>query len=127
MHRRMKKGILKFWLFLMIFYQTEIHEFLALPFFFHHYYETLQTHSNVSLIEFLEEHYIENAHHEPEHAKLPFKVHFYSLYSNFIGSDLLVSLKMKVIPPIYLKIPLLFENSTNEKFLNTIWQPPKHV
>lgn len=123
----MKKGILKFWLFLMIFYQTEIHEFLAFPFFFHHYYETLQIHSNQSLIEFLEEHYLENSHHEPEHEKLPFKVHFYSLYSNFIGSDLLVSLKMKIIPPIYLKIPPLFENSITEKFLNTIWQPPKHV
>lgn len=123
----MKKGILKFWLFLMIFYQTEIHEFLAIPFFFHHYYETLQTEPQTSFWDFFEEHYLENTHQEPEHQKLPFKAHNYSFFVHFIGADILFPLKITVIKPNFYKIPHFFQSITYNFYLNSIWQPPKHV
>ncbi len=111
----------------MIFYQTEIHEFLAFPFFFHHYYETLQSQPQTSVWDFFEEHYLENSHHEPEHQKLPFKFHSNTLFVSFISTDILQSLKITLVNQIFYKIPLFFESEVPTLFLVTIWQPPKHV
>lgn len=111
----------------MIFYQTEIHEFLAIPFFFHHYYETLQSQPQTSFWDFLEEHYLENSHQEPEHQKLPFKFHNNTLFVSFIGSDLLQPVKISLFNQNFYKIPLFFESRLPTLFLDTIWQPPKHV
>ncbi len=126
-HFAMEKGILKFWLFLMIFYQTEVHEFLAIPFFFHHYYETLQYQPQTSIKNFFEDHYLENSHQEPEHQKLPFKFHNHTLFVSFIGSDIFQPLKITLVNQNFYKVPHFFESGIPILFLDTIWQPPKHV
>ncbi|GIV43003.1 MAG: hypothetical protein KatS3mg035_0126 [Bacteroidia bacterium] len=122
----MKKGILRLWLMLMVFYQTETHEFFALPFFFHHYYETIDSQPNTSIWDFWKDHYLENSHQESEHQKLPFKAHFYTLFTHFIPSDL-SPLKITFIHSDGFKIPIFLEKTFLSLFIDTIWQPPKHV
>ncbi len=119
----MKRGLLKIWLYLIVFYQTEIHELIYLPLLVQHYFETVQTKPQTHFLDFIVDHYFDCTHQDPvKHSQLPFQTtHTYppSLL-NLSTFDLIIFNLDKLF-----RIPIYLEISFQGDFSNSIWQPPR--
>ena len=124
-----KKIIATFLLFGFLSTYTSLMEILRLPIFIHHYLEHVEW-NNLSLIEFLNEHYTTQIQHpddeDHDHENLPFKSIYQSPHFlvTFLTFNDIVILNKNICLPSNKKT---FFNQ--EKYLSTyfssIWQPPR--
>ena len=124
----MQRVIAIIFLFSFLFSGTEMHELLKIPHLLSHYVEHAQESKEISLINFLKEHYngAENSHHDTHKDKgcLPFqgKEHVNPMNTLILNSTtIIVFQKVKSPEKKVISFPKNFISSFN----GSVWQPPK--
>lgn len=126
----MKRLAAIFFLFTLLFANTQFGEILKLPMLVHHYIEHEQLEPKVSLIDFLIEHYANPSQHRDyahhHHDNLPLK-----------SANCHLSNVISIVPEIFTELAEneLFLDQLNlstyrnhpytNKYVDQIWQPPR--
>jgi hypothetical protein len=113
-----------------LFSTTELHQLLKLPVVFEHFAEHQQKNKNISLLQFLDMHYMHGSPKDKDYSddmKLPFKTadNCISLVSPVVIPRLAHTLENHVvhIPEKEMHIPK--DELIPAAYLSRVWQPPK--
>lgn len=127
----MKRFMIISFLFIFLSTNTVFSELFKLPELIHHYIEHRESEKNVNLsfIDFLTEHYSENAHHTHKHnnhEKLPFKtLDFHLTHVISIVPQTNNSFPIIVLVNLKLKKSFQYRYGYSNAYLENIWQPPR--
>ena len=127
----MKKISTIFFLSIYLLSTTEAHQLLKLPVVFMHFQEHRQENKNISLLEFLDMHYMHGSPLDNDHERdmqLPFKTTNCCL-STIATAYLPLLVQYSITAPVqnsnknesFLKPPFI-----HSSYLSKIWQPPKY-
>lgn len=126
----MKKITAIFFLVVYIFSTTEAHQLFKLPVIFEHYAEHQQENSQITLLEFLDMHYLHGSPKDKDYGRdmqLPFKT-TNDCVSSVLPAFVPTTLQFTLLPPMEVTTQKVF--ITKDPFilcsyLANIWQPPK--
>jgi hypothetical protein len=106
---------------------TELSQLVKLPSLVEHYIEHKEKQSDLSLWEFLSMHYTQNANHDTNHEKLPFKSHNGCINMVVIAfiSNNFESISVNAVYTENKTTIAYSEKFSTSSFLSSIWQPPK--
>jgi len=127
----LKKSFTIFLLFFYLISFTELKEFFKFPILIEHYFEHQVSNKNLTLLNFLANHYSKDTSKFPDFKKdmkLPFKSHENCIGSSIIGyfPHHLFSIDFNLNNCVENVSPSIFnEIIYSSSFLSTIWQPPK--
>lgn len=127
----MKRFMVISFLFIFLSTNTVFSELFKLPELIHHYLEHRENEkdNNLTFINFLTEHYSENAHHTHKnnnHEKLPFKtLDFHLAHVISIVPQTNSSLPIIVLVNPKLKKSFQYQYDYSNAYLESIWQPPR--
>ncbi|MBS1667992.1 MAG: hypothetical protein JST58_11505 [Bacteroidetes bacterium] len=127
----MKKGITIFFLAIYLLSTTEAHQLLKLPVVFMHFQEHRQENKNLSLLQFLDMHYMHGSPRDKDYDRdmqLPFKTTSCCL-STITTAYVPLQVQYAILAPIldssktpsFAKPPFI-----PSSYLSKIWQPPKY-
>ncbi len=114
-------------LLVLAFHQTELHQILKLPILVEHYYEHREWDKDITLFEFLKEHYLHDkidADYQRD-MQLPFKSDHCMLASSPLVVPEGVSFRNPIPETVDFTFPKIERNLKPSGFLEDIFRPPK--
>ncbi len=124
----MQRLIAILFLFSFLFSGTEMHELFKIPHLFSHFIEHTTESKEISLLDFLKEHYngTENSHHDTHKDKgcLPFqgKEHVNPMNTLILNNTSVIVFQKTIAEESKV---ILFQEKFISSFNGTVWQPPK--
>lgn len=127
----MKRLLVIFFLFTFLSANTAFGEVLKLPMLVQHYLEHTNEDKDVTIFNFLVQHYTGGINHDHRenhnhHDQLPFKAidgHFSSVV--FIAASPSIVISHNTLVVTVVKLPAYSQQSYSNAYLNSIWQPPR--
>ncbi len=127
----MKRLLAIFFLFTFLSANTAFGEVLKLPMLVQHYLEHTNEDKDVTIFNFLVQHYTGGINHDHRenhnhHDQLPFKAidgHFSSVVSIVAPPSIVISHNTLVVTVV--KLPTYSQQNYSNTYLNSIWQPPR--
>lgn len=126
----MRRLLAIFFLFTFLSANTAFGEVLKLPMLIQHYLEHTNEDKDVTIFNFLVQHYTGGINHDHRenhnhHDQLPFKAidgHFSSVVS-IVAPPFVISHNTLVVTVV--KLPAYSQQNYSNTYLNSIWQPPR--
>ncbi len=124
----MQRVIAIVFLFSFLFSGTEIHELFKVPHLLSHYVEHASESKEISLLDFLKEHYngTENSHHDTHKDKgcLPFqgKDHVNPMNNLILNKTTIIVFQKTITEQNQV---ISFHENSISSFNGSVWQPPK--
>jgi hypothetical protein len=125
-----QKRISIFLISILLFSQTELHELFRLPSFVQHYLEHKSANKDITLSEFIADHYFkaDNQDQDNSHnSKLPFKNYdcFPGIATAYIPQQITIRCEFMRQEEEALNIPLPANEHIISRHIEEIWQPPR--
>ncbi len=124
----MRRLIAFIFLFSFLFSGTEMHELFKIPHLLAHYIEHSSESKEISLLDFIKEHYngAENLHHDTHKDKgcLPFqgKEHINPMNTLILSNTIIMVFQKSILQENKV---ISFYKSSVSSFHGSVWQPPK--